>query len=173
MHRSIGYICRRAQAPANTWIYSLPVWTSLCVQVTETGLTCSFIILCRPAQLTTVGKRTCLWISDLLMDLKNLERAKGDLRFLGVKGAIGTQSSFLTLFDGDHSKVWVICREVQVTLSHHRSLTCYILETRLRMPIMCVRYRTASVWRGCVSSSGYVVARVWLHTDVTLYRLKL
>ena len=30
----------------------------------------------QPAQLTTVGKRACMWIQDLLMDLKNLERAR-------------------------------------------------------------------------------------------------
>jgi argininosuccinate lyase len=30
----------------------------------------------QPAQLTTVGKRACLWIQELLMDLKNLERAR-------------------------------------------------------------------------------------------------
>ena len=61
--------------------------------------------MCRPAQLTTVGKRACLWISDLLMDLRNLQRAKDDLRFRGVKGTTGTQASFLTLFEGDEKKV--------------------------------------------------------------------
>ncbi|XP_071106348.1 adenylosuccinate lyase-like [Haliotis cracherodii] len=59
----------------------------------------------QPAQLTTVGKRACLWIQDLLMDLRNLQRALGDLRFRGVKGTTGTQASFLALFDGDESKV--------------------------------------------------------------------
>lgn len=59
----------------------------------------------QPAQLTTVGKRACLWIQDLLMDLRNLERARSDLRFRGVKGTVGTQASFLQIFEGDHEKV--------------------------------------------------------------------
>ncbi|XP_071477011.1 adenylosuccinate lyase-like [Diadema antillarum] len=59
----------------------------------------------QPAQLTTVGKRASLWISDLLMDLRNLSRARDDLRFRGVKGTTGTQASFLALFDGDGEKV--------------------------------------------------------------------
>lgn len=59
----------------------------------------------QPAQLTTVGKRACLWIQELLWDLRNIQRARDDLRFRGVKGTTGTQASFLSLFDGDHTKV--------------------------------------------------------------------
>jgi len=59
----------------------------------------------QPAQLTTVGKRCCLWLQDLLMDLRNLARTRDDLRFRGVKGTTGTQASFLALFDGEHDKV--------------------------------------------------------------------
>jgi adenylosuccinate lyase len=59
----------------------------------------------QPAQLTTVGKRTTLWIQELLWDLRNLERARDDIGFRGVKGTTGTQASFLALFDGDHEKV--------------------------------------------------------------------
>ena len=57
------------------------------------------------AQPTTVGKRACLWIQDLLLDLEDLERLGEELPFLGVKGATGTQASFLQLFDGDIRKV--------------------------------------------------------------------
>ena len=57
------------------------------------------------AQPTTVGKRVCLWLQDLLMDLSDVENAAAEIRFLGVKGATGTQASFLALFEGSHEKV--------------------------------------------------------------------
>ncbi|KAL1130630.1 hypothetical protein AAG570_011872 [Ranatra chinensis] len=59
----------------------------------------------QPAQLTTVGKRACLWLQDLLMDEANLFRLRSQLRFRGVKGTTGTQASFLTLFHGEGEKV--------------------------------------------------------------------
>ncbi len=59
----------------------------------------------QPAQFTTVGKRACLWLQDLLFDLEEVEQRLASLRFLGVKGATGTQASFLELFDGDEGKV--------------------------------------------------------------------
>lgn len=39
------------------------------------------------------------------MDMRNLQRARDDVRFRGVKGTTGTQASFLQLFQGDHDKV--------------------------------------------------------------------
>jgi len=57
------------------------------------------------AQLTTVGKRSCLWLQELLMDEENLSLARDRLRFRGVKGTTGTQASFLQLFDQDQEKV--------------------------------------------------------------------
>lgn len=57
------------------------------------------------AQLTTVGKRACLHLQDLLMDLEDLESRRDGLKFRGVKGTTGTQASFLKLFAGDHAKV--------------------------------------------------------------------
>ena len=59
----------------------------------------------QPAQLTTVGKRACLWLQDLVMDYEALQHCVSGLKFRGVKGTTGTQASFLELFEGDHAKV--------------------------------------------------------------------
>src|SRR5438105_258752 len=59
----------------------------------------------QPAQLTTAGKRAALWMHDLLLDFREIEFRQSQLALLGVKGATGTQASFLNLFGGDESKV--------------------------------------------------------------------
>jgi adenylosuccinate lyase len=59
----------------------------------------------QPAQLTTVGKRACLWIQDLATDLGDLEYQEQNLMLRGVKGTTGTQASFMKLFDNDEEKV--------------------------------------------------------------------
>jgi adenylosuccinate lyase len=59
----------------------------------------------QPAQLTTVGKRACLWLEDLWMDLDEVDHLLSKKMLRGVKGTTGTQASFLSLFEGDHTKV--------------------------------------------------------------------
>lgn len=59
----------------------------------------------QPAQLTTVGKRATLWIYDLYTDLILVNNLIEDFKFLGSKGATGTQASFVELFGGDHLKI--------------------------------------------------------------------
>lgn len=57
------------------------------------------------AQPTTVGKRACLWMNDLLFDIEQLDFQLNNLKLLGCKGTTGTGASFLELFDGDETKV--------------------------------------------------------------------
>lgn len=75
----------------------------------------------QPAQLTTVGKRATLWLHDLLLDLQEIDFRENTLALLGVKGATGTQASFLNLFDGDESKVEELERRVCQKMGFLRS----------------------------------------------------
>jgi adenylosuccinate lyase len=75
----------------------------------------------QPAQPTTVGRRACLWIQDLLLDLRAFERARHDLRFRGAKGTTGTQASFLALFDGDHARVEELDRRIGAAFGFERT----------------------------------------------------
>ncbi|MGE3179996.1 MAG: adenylosuccinate lyase [Phycisphaerae bacterium] len=58
----------------------------------------------QPAQLTTVGKRAALWLQDLMTDLRRLSEIRKELRARGLRGATGTQASFLKLL-GSATKV--------------------------------------------------------------------
>ena len=66
----------------------------------------------QPAQLTTVGKRATLWLSDLEMDYVDLMHLKKCVKLRGVKGTRGTQASFLDLINGDGEKVKELERRV-------------------------------------------------------------
>ncbi|MFH1017971.1 MAG: adenylosuccinate lyase [Pseudomonadota bacterium] len=59
----------------------------------------------QPAQPTTVGRRGCIWLANLVMDLSRLEFELANLKFHGCKGATGTEDSYLKLFEGDRAKV--------------------------------------------------------------------
>jgi len=59
----------------------------------------------QPAQPTTVGKRNTLYIQDLLMDLDYIEQLEKQIKARGAKGTVGTQATFIELFNGDHRKV--------------------------------------------------------------------
>lgn len=72
----------------------------------------------QPAQLTTVGKRATLWLSDLEMDYINLVHLKSTVKLRGVKGTTGTQASFLDLFDGDGGKVAELEKKVVAKLGY-------------------------------------------------------
>ncbi|MCU0979196.1 MAG: adenylosuccinate lyase [Pirellulaceae bacterium] len=73
--------------------------------VKHRDLACLGFTHLQPAQPTTVGKRACLWASDLALDLHEAEHRLEQLKARGVKGTTGTQASFMALFDGDHDKV--------------------------------------------------------------------
>eukprot|EP00095_Tigriopus_kingsejongensis_P005121 snap_masked-scaffold100_size373717-processed-gene-0.3 protein:Tk05121 transcript:snap_masked-scaffold100_size373717-processed-gene-0.3-mRNA-1 annotation:"uncharacterized membrane protein ddb_g0293934-like isoform x2" len=76
----------------------------------------------QPAQLTTVGKRACLWLQDLLIDELTISRVRDDLKFRGIKGATGTQASFLQLFDHDAEQVKRLDRVVTQLAGFDRCL---------------------------------------------------
>ncbi len=59
----------------------------------------------QPAQPTTLGKRTALWCQDLMMDYEEINCILDKQMLRGLKGATGTQASYMELCEGDENKV--------------------------------------------------------------------
>ena len=59
----------------------------------------------QPAQLVTGGKHATLWMQDFLSDLKEIDFAIENIKFLGCRGTTGTEASFVDLFEGDTKKI--------------------------------------------------------------------
>lgn len=75
----------------------------------------------QPAQLTTVGKRCCLWLQDFLIDIEELDFQLNRLKLRGVKGTTGTQASFMALFDGDHERIKELDKRVTEKMGFNSS----------------------------------------------------
>ncbi|MGL5124260.1 MAG: adenylosuccinate lyase [Fusobacteriaceae bacterium] len=75
------------------------------------------------AQLTTVGKRTTLWMQSLMLDLEELNFRLETLRFRGVKGTTGTQASFKDLFNGDFEKTQNLDKFVTEKMEFKKNFT--------------------------------------------------
>jgi len=69
----------------------------------------------QPAQPTTLGKRMAVWGYDLILAIDLVEYQANNLKLRGVKGATGTQASFIDLF-GDYYAVneldKLVCRKL-------------------------------------------------------------
>ena len=108
-------ILREAMQIIREWLVSAV--DALAVRAKELRkLPCLGFTHYQPAQLTTVGKRVSLWCADFVRDLDEIDRRIAELKFRGIRGATGTQASFLALFKGDAAKVNRLERRVAAKL---------------------------------------------------------
>lgn len=111
----------------------------------------------QPAQPTTVGKRACLWMLDLLDDLAEVRRAAEEVPFLGSKGTTGTQASFLALFDGDAAKVEALDRDVARRAGFARAV-----------PVSGQTYSRRADWKVMAALGGVAISVTRFSNDVRL-----
>jgi len=74
------------------------------------------------AQLTTFGKRICLYLQDFVLDFEALDAFIEAMPCRGVKGTTGTQASFVELFEGDSAKVRALDTRVAELMGFARSI---------------------------------------------------
>jgi adenylosuccinate lyase len=67
---------------------------------TYADLTCMAFTHIQPAEPTTAGYRLAQYGQDLLMDFRELSRARAEVRGKGIKGAVGTSASYEALLEG-------------------------------------------------------------------------
>ena len=66
----------------------------------------------QPAQLVPVGKRATLWMQNFLSDLKEIDFAIENIKFLGCRGTTGTEASFVELYEGNNAKIDQMNRKI-------------------------------------------------------------
>lgn len=76
----------------------------------------------QPAQMTTVGKRACLWIQDMVLAITSLQDVMNHFSLRGAKGTTGTQASYMDLFDGDEDKVKALDEGICKQMGYDRVL---------------------------------------------------
>jgi adenylosuccinate lyase len=59
----------------------------------------------QPATPITVGRREAMWLQEFVECLNDLDYVISTLKFLGCRGATGSSSTFMDLFEGDEEKV--------------------------------------------------------------------
>ncbi len=74
----------------------------------------------QPAMPTTVGKRAATWLQEFWWAAQRLETVREELPLRGLKGATGTQASFLALCNGDAAKVEELERRWATALGFER-----------------------------------------------------
>ncbi len=83
----------------------------------------------QPTDPTTVGKRSSLWLQDLVLDFETLEFTAKNIKLLGAKGISGTQGNFLELFEGNFKKVRkldsLICKKIGFDGYYYTTGQCY------------------------------------------------
>lgn len=72
------------------------------------------------AQPVTIGRRACLWLQELWLDVEELNDALSAIRFLGCRGATGTEASFVSLFGGDTEKIDELNRRIAADFGFER-----------------------------------------------------
>jgi adenylosuccinate lyase len=105
----------------------------------------------QPAQLTTVGKRACLWLQDLAYDLESLASLRERLRLRGAKGTTGTQASYLSLLDDDHDKV----RRLDAALAHKMGFAATVPVTGQTYPRKYDAWVVATLSDVCASAAKF------------------
>lgn len=83
----------------------------------------------QPAQPLTMGRRAAQWAQDFATALHDIEHRIAGLRLRGLRGATGTQASFLSLCGGDCSKVDALERRF-VELLAGEAATTWTLTTQ-------------------------------------------
>ncbi|KAF0989937.1 hypothetical protein HZS_2981, partial [Henneguya salminicola] len=124
----------------------------------------------QPAQLTTVGKRACLWLSDLVSDFQNLTILRQNLKFRGCKGTVGTQASYLTLFNGDYEK---ICTDIRLLCGLQEIREPFDHETQVGSSAMPYKHNPIRCERCCGLSrhlSSLVTSILFTHSVQWLER---